>query len=347
VDTYRFNGKAGERIFVTLTPLGLTMDDTGKRPLAEVRDPDGVSIGNLAPDPGLGTELVIRLTQTGMHTIIVEEDGRNFRVMYRLGLTRIVAPPSEASMLAVGSGGVEADDVAGRISNLGGVDVFTFEAIAGSQIEVHLRDDSDEPPDIPRPVALVYDRRGIRHLRLQPVNERLISQFDVVRTGPHVVLVYENAHNHRVNYRIRVNCLGDSDVCAPIVSVPTCNGLEATIIGHEGDNILEGTPEDDVIVGLDGNDVIYGEGGNDIICGGLGDDIIYGNGGNDVLRGDDGNDVLNGGTGDDRLIGSGGHDILSGGGGNDRLIGGGDADVCDGQSGTDTDTSCEIAINIP
>jgi hypothetical protein len=342
-DTYRFSGKAGDRIFLTLATQETDKED--RRPRAEVRGPDGAPISTLEPGFGRGTELLLRLTQTGVHTIIVEEDGRNARVLYHLGLMRLVAPPPEAPLLGVGSGGVEADDVTGQISTLGGVDVFTFEAIAGARIEVHLRDDNDL--GLARPVALIYDRRGTRRLLLQPVNERLISEFDVVRTGPHVVIVYEHSHNHTVDYRIRANCLGGSDVCTPIVSAPTCNGLEATIVGSDDDNIIEGTPEDDVIVGLDGNDVIYGGSGNDTICGGPGDDIIDGNGGNDVLLGDDGNNVLNGGPGNDRLIGNGGNNILIGGVGRDRLIGGDNADICNGNSGTDTDTNCEIVFHIP
>ncbi len=54
----------------------------------------------------------------------------------------------------------------------------------------------------------------------------------------------------------------------------TCNGLNATIIGTEGDDTLNGTWRDDVIVGLGGNDVINGASGNDTICGGTGNDTI-------------------------------------------------------------------------
>jgi Ca2+-binding RTX toxin-like protein len=91
-----------------------------------------------------------------------------------------------------------------------------------------------------------------------------------------------------------------------------CMGLEATIEGTSGDDVLNGTAEDDVIVGLDGNDTISGGGGNDVICG---------NDGDDTLLGDDGEDALSGGAGEDTLDGGSESDLLLGGADNDSLTG--------------------------
>ena len=117
----------------------------------------------------------------------------------------------------------------------------------------------------------------------------------------------------------------DSNVATVTVTVTqlavTCNGLDATRWGTDGDDLLIGTTGADVIVGLGGDDVIVGLGGNDTICGGDGDDIISGGGGKDHLRGDNGEDVLRGGLGNDRLYGGNGDDMLVGGKGNDRLFG--------------------------
>src|SRR6266545_4307847 len=90
----------------------------------------------------------------------------------------------------------------------------------------------------------------------------------------------------------------------------TCAGLNATITGTSGDDVIVGTAGDDVIVGLGGNDFIDGGDGNDVICAGggadrdlsglgfpgMGDDILWGGDGNDVLYGGNGNDVLDGGV---------------------------------------------------
>lgn len=95
--------------------------------------------------------------------------------------------------------------------------------------------------------------------------------------------------------------------------VPTCGGLEATIVGTDAADQLRGTGQADVIVGLGGWDRIDGKGGDDVICGGAGSDALRGGPGNDRLYGEsDGRDadragvflvgdVLRGGTGDDLL----------------------------------------------
>ena len=85
--------------------------------------------------------------------------------------------------------------------------------------------------------------------------------------------------------------------------VPTCNGLDATIIGTEGRDNLRGTPGDDVIVGLGGPDRIVGLGGDDTICGGTGRDLIRGNNGRDTIFGEGGRDRIYGGGGRDTIHG--------------------------------------------
>jgi len=76
--------------------------------------------------------------------------------------------------------------------------------------------------------------------------------------------------------------------------LPTCNGLEATIVGTEGFDRIYGTPEDDVIVSLGGRDVIRAGEGNDTICSGDGRDKVFGG---------PGDDWISGGSANDRLIG--------------------------------------------
>lgn len=84
----------------------------------------------------------------------------------------------------------------------------------------------------------------------------------------------------------------------------SCNLAAATLTGTDGDDILNGTPEDDVIFGGEGDDDINGFAGNDTLCGGDG----Y-----DKLDGSDGNDILVGGSEDDTLVGWLGSDVVDGG----------------------------------
>jgi Ca2+-binding RTX toxin-like protein len=108
------------------------------------------------------------------------------------------------------------------------------------------------------------------------------------------------------------------------ISVNVTNLAEAgqTINGGNRDDVLSGTPGNDVINGGNGDDDLAGGDGNDNISGGNGNDALVGGRGNDMLNGGNGNDVLTAGAGDDVLTGGNGNDILRGGSGDDYLTGG-------------------------
>ena len=112
--------------------------------------------------------------------------------------------------------------------------------------------------------------------------------------------------------------------------VPTCQGRPATCVGTEGDDLLWGTEDDEVIMALAGDDAIHGDEGDDVICAGPGDDAVHGARGEDFIFGEEGNDLLFGAQGKDSLYGGDGdRDVLWGGPGLDYLDGGpGDRDVC-------------------
>jgi SpoIID/LytB domain protein len=150
-------------------------------------------------------------------------------------------------------------------------------------------------------------------------------------------------------------------------SAPTCNGLEATIVGTAGDDVIEGTSGDDVIVARAGDDTIRAKGGDDTICAGAGDDTIAAGGGGDWVNGQAGTDTIDfsastdpvdvtlkglvatgqgsdvvkgienvvGSPGDDRIIGNNKANRLEGGDGDDALRGRGGGDVIIGGPGAD------------
>ena len=124
----------------------------------------------------------------------------------------------------------------------------------------------------------------------------------------------------------------------------TCGGLAATIVGTEGDDVIDGTSGDDVIVALGGNDEVTGGAGFDRIClgagddrgtGGKGEDFILGGAGNDLITGGNGGDFIDGGRGADTIRGKNGTDVLLGGRGQDLVIGGAKNDQIQGNDGDD------------
>jgi len=119
---------------------------------------------------------------------------------------------------------------------------------------------------------------------------------------------------------------------------PRCHGALATIVGTEGDDVLRGTPERDVIWGGGGDDEISGSLGNDVLCGGPGADLIHGGRGNDLADGGAGaGDRVIGDLGDDKLLGGpGDYDEVAGSLGIDTVSGGpGDHDFVHGDYGYD------------
>ncbi len=108
-------------------------------------------------------------------------------------------------------------------------------------------------------------------------------------------------------------------------------------------NMIEGTPDDDIIVGTTLPDLIFAHGGDDIISGDKGNDCIFGGEGDDIIFGEEGNDGLNGGEGNDIIKGQSGTEIISGGTGMDVIDGGDDNDSCIDTNSSDGDlvVKCE------
>ncbi|MGD1880614.1 MAG: Ig-like domain-containing protein [Kiloniellaceae bacterium] len=108
---------------------------------------------------------------------------------------------------------------------------------------------------------------------------------------------------------------------------PVDGGNEGTIVGDDGDNLLQGTRDADVILALDGSDTVVGGRGDDTIDAGDGDDSV------DAGRDDD---SVDGGDGDDALLGDRGDDTIDAGDGDDYVDAGRDDDLIDGGDGDDT-----------
>lgn len=80
------------------------------------------------------------------------------------------------------------------------------------------------------------------------------------------------------------------------------------IFAGAGDDIIDMTSDKFVVMGV--NMTIHGNDGNDIIWGSAGQNTLFGDAGDDRLVGGPGNDVLVGGTGDDFMAGEGGDDVF-------------------------------------
>ncbi|WP_199245511.1 CAP domain-containing protein [[Phormidium] sp. ETS-05] len=103
----------------------------------------------------------------------------------------------------------------------------------------------------------------------------------------------------------------------------------------DGDDLIVGSIDRDIVNGNRGNDSIQGGEGDDYLRGGQDNDSIEGNGGNDIVNGNKGEDIVDGGAGDDLVRGGQGNDLLIGGDGDDVLIGDFGTDSLTGGAGAD------------
>jgi Ca2+-binding RTX toxin-like protein len=95
-----------------------------------------------------------------------------------------------------------------------------------------------------------------------------------------------------------------------------------SLVGSEGDDMLDGGAGADALHGDLGDDALRGGADHDTLFGGWGDDILSGfedDPGTDGWNDTDVSDYLNGGGGDD-LITAGAGDIVTGGAGADTIL---------------------------
>jgi Bacterial Ig domain/RTX calcium-binding nonapeptide repeat (4 copies)/PA domain/LVIVD repeat len=102
-----------------------------------------------------------------------------------------------------------------------------------------------------------------------------------------------------------------------------------------GRDVVDARSGSDCVFGQDDRDTLDGESGHDQLSGGDGNDNMSGSSGADRLAGGRGMDRLFGNRGNDRLSGGAKRDYLAGGHRNDRLIGGGGRDTLVGDKGND------------
>jgi Ca2+-binding RTX toxin-like protein len=140
---------------------------------------------------------------------------------------------------------------------------------------------------------------------------------------------------------LSLNADGDVDVTfSPLPSTIEISGGPGAsfLTGRGGWGAGLAFNGDATLIGGDVADELNGGGGNDVIHGGGGTDVISGYAGNDQIDGGGGDDALNGSDGDDTIAGGAGADIMNGGFDNDVLNADDDeADVqIHGGPGTDT-----------
>ena len=122
-------------------------------------------------------------------------------------------------------------------------------------------------------------------------------------------------------------------------------GGDDTLMGGDGDDLLDGGGGDDTLRGQRGDDTLLGGAGDDDLGGAEGDDTLVGGDGDDSLTGGSGDDTIDGGEGNDTVDAGSGDDDVDGGAGDDQITTGDGNDTVDGGDGDDViDTSGDAPL---
>jgi Ca2+-binding RTX toxin-like protein len=117
-----------------------------------------------------------------------------------------------------------------------------------------------------------------------------------------------------------VNTASECPGAAQVAGAGPC--VRPTITGTSGDDLLVGTPGNDVILDLIGNNTVLGSGGNDIVCTGPGNDHVRTLKGNDIAWDQGGRNVIGVGSGNDNVTTANGPSRIRTGPGNDTVSAG-------------------------
>ena len=187
LDTFRFSGAAGELIRVQ---FGRTSGFG--QPIFDVFAPDGT----LVCSAGLGGgQANCDLTQTGLHTILIDEFFMDQTPSYALALERIVPPSVAAPEIK------DSQPIQDEINGVGDIDSFFFAGTAGTLVTVQVARTSGSG----QPIFDVFAPDGT------PVCSAGLgggqANCDLTQTGPHTILVDEFFADQILAYTLIQACL--------------------------------------------------------------------------------------------------------------------------------------------
>lgn len=210
-------------------------------------DTIGIHINGTYLDTGIASDTVLN-TSTHMFSFTWDSTTGTFKA-YVDGVLKFTGNLEAGNPITAGGSlvlGQEQDNVGGGFA--------TYQIYEGTIGEVRIFDDIRTDAEI-----AANANQEIADPTTEP---NLVSnwQMNVLNNNP----IYDATDNHNEMYVYN--------------GAEVTGGVDDTITGGTGDDIIHGFSGNDTIDGGDGADTIYGGGDYDTILGGAGDDIIYGDG---------------------------------------------------------------------
>jgi len=234
-DFFRFTGGAGQ--FYRLNVANLHGPGTM---VVQVLDPDAVvvaSTGALAMAPGTWRNFFFAAPKPGTYTAIPALVPTSMSADYGVTFERLAPAGADADPLSLDT------IVSGELNPSTDIDIFRFEAQAGSRIRV-----SATPVNLPATqnlMMLVTDPAGGHPNYIEvPGNTPIFYDLNVAQTGTHVVALRgSNPNLDPFSYTVEIQCL--QGPCSPpdcVVEVnPTFNAGTLTIGMHLGNRLPSAT----------------------------------------------------------------------------------------------------------
>ena len=189
-DVFRFMAVGNERVVIQVAT-----QTAFREPCIRLFSPTNVQLWNLCTGAGF-QRVLATLNEPGLHTIQVFEDGNDETMNYTLVVERLL--PASPAARPIGFG----ESLTDAIDPLGEIDVFTFAAEAGANIEL-------------RVAALVGFREPCVEL-IHPDSNRTVGctgggtsaiMMTLPLTGDYTAFVHENGQDETTGYSLTLTCI--------------------------------------------------------------------------------------------------------------------------------------------
>lgn len=289
------------------------------------------TLADAVNDEWLGAREAVKLSVWAYRgQVLSEQSGAHGTIAsaQSISLEELTVPNTELEGPLVGLFfDVDATVVTGAISQVGEIDIYSFDATAGQLLNVEVMSSSLAftlpQPGFPAPpprfinsvdtVLRVLDSTGnpIPYYGSTAVNddgiegdESILIDLIIPADGTYFIEIRPALAADTGNYELLAYTFAATAPPTPAVpasqAFPPASG--DSILGGDGNDTVFGADGDDYIDGQDGADSLLGGGGQDTLVTGPGDDTTNGGSGDDTVSGEQGNNELGGGSGSNSII---------------------------------------------
>jgi hypothetical protein len=218
IDLFQFQGTVGEAVIITASNANGAALPT---PCVALFGPTGAQIGTACTVTS--SQLSATLASSGTHTIqVLGASGNgavnNAIVPYSVTVQRVSAPPSPTAK-SIGFN----QSVGENINNIGELDLYTFNALAGAVIQITASNANGAT--LPTPCVALFGPTGAQIGSTACTVTSSQLKATLASSGTHTIEVLGASGNGAVNnaivpYNLNLTCLITAAACGPVAPTP-------------------------------------------------------------------------------------------------------------------------------